>query len=164
MHVDSEGAGLQLRRVVVLGVASAPQQVLSDGTPVSNFTYSPDAQARAHRRGGGCRGSLGPAVREPEGLCATRGGEGGSSWGVGFACVHTDGASLEGWIEAAGAESTSAPHRPPTLRDKPPGAEPWGSPLCWGRLVWWPAVCSCLQTLDIPVSLMAGRQFLISWS
>ncbi|XP_036919840.1 lysosomal alpha-glucosidase [Sturnira hondurensis] len=44
VHVDSEGANLLLRRVVVLGVASAPQQVLSNGTPVSNFTYSPDTQ------------------------------------------------------------------------------------------------------------------------
>ncbi|XP_037013855.2 lysosomal alpha-glucosidase [Artibeus jamaicensis] len=44
VHVDSQGADLQLRRVVVLGVASAPQQVLSNGSPVSNFTYSPSTQ------------------------------------------------------------------------------------------------------------------------
>lgn len=46
LHVSSEAAGLQLRRVTVLGVATAPQQVVSNGVPVSNFTYSPDTQAR----------------------------------------------------------------------------------------------------------------------
>lgn len=46
LHVTSEGAGLQLRRVTILGVAAAPQQVVSNGVPVSNFTYSPDTQAR----------------------------------------------------------------------------------------------------------------------
>lgn len=45
VHVSSEGAALQLRRVTVLGVASAPKQVLANGVPVSNFTYSPDTQA-----------------------------------------------------------------------------------------------------------------------
>ncbi|XP_066093234.1 lysosomal alpha-glucosidase isoform X1 [Saccopteryx bilineata] len=44
VHVTSEGASLQLRKVTVLGVASAPQQVLSNGVPVSNFTYSPNTQ------------------------------------------------------------------------------------------------------------------------
>lgn len=44
VHVSSEGAALQLRRVTVLGVASAPKQVLANGVPVSNFTYSPDIQ------------------------------------------------------------------------------------------------------------------------
>ncbi|KAM9597098.1 lysosomal alpha-glucosidase [Trichechus inunguis] len=44
VHVASEGAGLQLRKVTVLGVATAPQQVLSNGVPVSNFTYSPDTK------------------------------------------------------------------------------------------------------------------------
>lgn len=43
-HVAGEGASLQLRKVTVLGVATAPQQVLSNGVPVSNFTYSPDAK------------------------------------------------------------------------------------------------------------------------
>lgn len=46
MHVTGEGAGLQLRKVTVLGVATAPHQVVSNGVPVSNFTYSPDSQAR----------------------------------------------------------------------------------------------------------------------
>ncbi|XP_012590021.1 PREDICTED: lysosomal alpha-glucosidase [Condylura cristata] len=44
VHVASEGAGLQLRKVTVLGVATAPQQVLSDGVPVSNFTYTPETK------------------------------------------------------------------------------------------------------------------------
>ncbi|XP_054313799.2 lysosomal alpha-glucosidase isoform X2 [Pongo pygmaeus] len=44
VHVTSEGAGLQLQKVTVLGVATAPQQVLSNGVPVSNFTYSPDTK------------------------------------------------------------------------------------------------------------------------
>ncbi|XP_004709306.1 lysosomal alpha-glucosidase isoform X2 [Echinops telfairi] len=44
VHVSSEGAGLQLREVTVLGVATAPQQVLSNGVPVANFTYSPDTK------------------------------------------------------------------------------------------------------------------------
>lgn len=46
LHVTSEGASLQLERVTVLGVAVAPQQVLSNGVPVSNFTYNPDTKAR----------------------------------------------------------------------------------------------------------------------
>lgn len=45
VHLSSEGAALQLRRVTVLGVAAAPTQVLANGAPVSNFTYSPDTQA-----------------------------------------------------------------------------------------------------------------------
>lgn len=44
LHVTREGAGLQLRRVTVLGVATAPQQVVANGVPVSNFTYSPNTQ------------------------------------------------------------------------------------------------------------------------
>ncbi|XP_006753108.1 PREDICTED: lysosomal alpha-glucosidase, partial [Myotis davidii] len=44
VHVSSEGAALQLRRVTLLGVASAPKQVLANGVPVSNFTYSPETQ------------------------------------------------------------------------------------------------------------------------
>uniref|UniRef100_A0A2K6NW22 Lysosomal alpha-glucosidase n=1 Tax=Rhinopithecus roxellana TaxID=61622 RepID=A0A2K6NW22_RHIRO len=44
VRVTSEGAGLQLQKVTVLGVATAPQQVLSNGAPVSNFTYSPDTK------------------------------------------------------------------------------------------------------------------------
>ncbi|XP_061030866.1 lysosomal alpha-glucosidase isoform X1 [Eubalaena glacialis] len=44
VHVSSEGAGLLLRKVTVLGVATAPQQVLCNGVPVSNFTYSPDTE------------------------------------------------------------------------------------------------------------------------
>lgn len=49
VHLSSEGADLQLRRVTVLGVATAPQNVLSNGVPVSNFTYSADTEARAPR-------------------------------------------------------------------------------------------------------------------
>ncbi|KAM6164701.1 lysosomal alpha-glucosidase [Rhynchocyon petersi] len=44
VHVDSEGASLQLRKVTVLGVATTPQQVVSNGIPISNFTYSPDTK------------------------------------------------------------------------------------------------------------------------
>ncbi|XP_049714936.1 lysosomal alpha-glucosidase isoform X1 [Elephas maximus indicus] len=44
VHVASEGASLQLRKVTILGVATAPRQVLSNGVPVSNFTYSPDTK------------------------------------------------------------------------------------------------------------------------
>lgn len=55
LHVTSEGAGLQLRRVTVLGVAMAPQQVVANGVPVSNFTYSPNTQARGGRGGGKCQ-------------------------------------------------------------------------------------------------------------
>lgn len=46
MHVTKEGAELQLREVTVLGVTTAPTQVLSNGIPVSNFTYSPDDKVR----------------------------------------------------------------------------------------------------------------------
>ncbi|XP_053423823.1 lysosomal alpha-glucosidase isoform X2 [Nycticebus coucang] len=44
VHVSTEGAGLQLQKVTVLGVATAPQQVLSNGVRVSNFTYSPNTK------------------------------------------------------------------------------------------------------------------------
>ncbi|XP_033702620.1 lysosomal alpha-glucosidase isoform X4 [Tursiops truncatus] len=44
VHVSSEGAGLQLRKVTVLGVATAPQQVVCNGVSVSNFTYGPDTE------------------------------------------------------------------------------------------------------------------------
>ncbi|XP_062936672.1 lysosomal alpha-glucosidase isoform X2 [Cynocephalus volans] len=44
VRVTREGAGLQLKKVTVLGVATAPQQVFSNGVPVSNFTYSPDTK------------------------------------------------------------------------------------------------------------------------
>nr|XP_025715411.1 lysosomal alpha-glucosidase isoform X1 [Callorhinus ursinus]XP_025715412.1 lysosomal alpha-glucosidase isoform X1 [Callorhinus ursinus]XP_025715413.1 lysosomal alpha-glucosidase isoform X1 [Callorhinus ursinus]XP_025715414.1 lysosomal alpha-glucosidase isoform X1 [Callorhinus ursinus]XP_025715415.1 lysosomal alpha-glucosidase isoform X1 [Callorhinus ursinus]XP_025715417.1 lysosomal alpha-glucosidase isoform X1 [Callorhinus ursinus] len=44
VHVTSEGASLQLRKVTILGLAVAPSQVLSNGVPVSNFTYSPDTK------------------------------------------------------------------------------------------------------------------------
>lgn len=47
VHVSREGADLPLRNVTVLGVATAPAQVLSDGIPVSNFTYSPDSKVLA---------------------------------------------------------------------------------------------------------------------
>lgn len=44
VHVTKEGADLQLRKVAILGVTTAPTQVLSNGVPVSNFTYSPDSK------------------------------------------------------------------------------------------------------------------------
>ncbi|KAM5149367.1 lysosomal alpha-glucosidase isoform 1-T3 [Callospermophilus lateralis] len=47
VHVAREGASLQLRTVAILGVDPAPQQVLSNGVPVSNFTYSPDTKTLA---------------------------------------------------------------------------------------------------------------------
>ncbi|VTJ57864.1 Hypothetical predicted protein [Marmota monax] len=47
VHVAREGASLQLRTVTILGVDPAPQQVLSNGVPVSNFTYSPDTKTLA---------------------------------------------------------------------------------------------------------------------
>lgn len=47
VRVTKEGAELQLREVTVLGVATAPTQVLSNGIPVSNFTYSPDNKSLA---------------------------------------------------------------------------------------------------------------------
>ncbi|XP_060242269.1 lysosomal alpha-glucosidase isoform X1 [Meriones unguiculatus] len=43
-HVTKEGADLQLRKVTILGVTTAPTQVLSNGVPVTNFTYSPDSK------------------------------------------------------------------------------------------------------------------------
>lgn len=51
VHMSSEGASLQLSKVTVLGVVPAPQQVLSNGIPVSNFTYSPDTEARSPQPG-----------------------------------------------------------------------------------------------------------------
>lgn len=53
VHVAKEGADLQLRKVTVLGVATAPTQVLSNGVPVSNFTYSPESKVRG-QAGGWC--------------------------------------------------------------------------------------------------------------
>lgn len=44
--MTKEVAELQLREVTVLGVTTAPTQVLSNGIPVSNFTYSPDDKVR----------------------------------------------------------------------------------------------------------------------
>ncbi|KAG8507496.1 Lysosomal alpha-glucosidase [Galemys pyrenaicus] len=90
VRVAGEGAGLQLRRVTVLGVATAPQQVLSDGVPVSHFTYSPETKASAQ----------GPPRR---------------------------------------------------------GVHPHGLRLCLSTL-------RVFQTLDVPVSLSVGVQFLLSWS
>lgn len=58
VRVTSEGAGLQLRKVTVLGVAAGPRQVLCNGVPVA-FTYSPDTKARTHRWGRRARGSRG---------------------------------------------------------------------------------------------------------
>ncbi|XP_049633099.1 lysosomal alpha-glucosidase isoform X2 [Suncus etruscus] len=43
-HVSSEGAGLRLSRVTVLGVPKAPQNVFSNGVPISDFTYSPETK------------------------------------------------------------------------------------------------------------------------
>lgn len=67
LHVTSEGAGLQLRRVTVLGVVTAPQQVVSNGIPVSNFTYSPHTQAR-----GATDGARGLVPRRAEGAGRAR--------------------------------------------------------------------------------------------
>lgn len=67
LHVTSEGAGLQLRKVTVLGVVTAPQQVVSNGIPVSNFTYSPHTQAR-----GATDGARGLVPRMAEGAGRTR--------------------------------------------------------------------------------------------
>uniref|UniRef100_A0A8D2D8J1 Lysosomal alpha-glucosidase n=1 Tax=Sciurus vulgaris TaxID=55149 RepID=A0A8D2D8J1_SCIVU len=47
VHVAREGASLQLRTVTLLGVDAAPQQVLCNGAPISNFTYSPDTKTLA---------------------------------------------------------------------------------------------------------------------
>ncbi|XP_037664457.1 lysosomal alpha-glucosidase [Choloepus didactylus] len=47
VHLSREGAALQLGKVTVLGVASAPRQVLANGVPVPNFTYSPNTQILA---------------------------------------------------------------------------------------------------------------------
>ena len=59
VHVSSEGASLQLRNVTILGVATAPQQVLCNSVPVSNFTFSPDTEAREP--------TIGPRGPIPEG-------------------------------------------------------------------------------------------------
>lgn len=90
VHVSSEGAGLQLRKVTVLGVATAPQQVVCNGVSVSNFTYGPDTEAReptfearrlvpeGGRGGGRCPLSWHHGIPCPEGrghLGLTRGGE-----------------------------------------------------------------------------------------
>lgn len=102
VHVSSEGAALQLRRVTLLGVASTPKQVLANGVPVSNFTYSPDTQARAQdgpegRPPGWARvGVAGPLGTQcppgwPQGTCcleavdawASQGVGGTGSWGRG---------------------------------------------------------------------------------
>lgn len=47
VHVTKEGAELQLKEVTVLGVTTAPTQVLSNGIPVSNFTYNADNKSLA---------------------------------------------------------------------------------------------------------------------
>ncbi|XP_047400164.1 lysosomal alpha-glucosidase isoform X1 [Sciurus carolinensis] len=47
VHAAREGASLQLRTVTLLGVDAAPRQVLCNGAPVSNFTYSPDTKTLA---------------------------------------------------------------------------------------------------------------------
>ncbi|XP_077022277.1 lysosomal alpha-glucosidase [Tamandua tetradactyla] len=47
VHMSSEGAALQLGKVTVLGVPTAPRLVLANGVPVRNFTYSPDTQILA---------------------------------------------------------------------------------------------------------------------
>lgn len=80
-HVAGEAAGLQLRKLTVLGVATAPRQVLSNGVPVPNFTYSPDSKAR---------GPVGRGL-QPQG--GDRAGSWGGAWALGGgACsVHTAG-------------------------------------------------------------------------
>lgn len=52
VHLTKEGADLQLCKVTVLGVGTAPQQVLSNNVPVSNFTYNPDTKARGQNSAG----------------------------------------------------------------------------------------------------------------
>ncbi|XP_016047998.1 lysosomal alpha-glucosidase isoform X2 [Erinaceus europaeus] len=47
LHVAGEGANLRLSKVTVLGVAIAPQQVLCNSVPISNFTYSSNTKALA---------------------------------------------------------------------------------------------------------------------
>lgn len=47
VHMTKEGTDLQLKEVAILGVTTAPTQVLSNGVPVSNFTYSPDSKTLA---------------------------------------------------------------------------------------------------------------------
>lgn len=46
-QVAGEGAYLQLNKVTVLGVTTAPQQVLCNRVPISDFTYSPDTKVLA---------------------------------------------------------------------------------------------------------------------
>lgn len=52
VHVSGEGATVRLSKVIVLGVAEAPQQVLANGVPVSGFIYSPDTKVRLCPVGG----------------------------------------------------------------------------------------------------------------
>ncbi|XP_004860939.1 lysosomal alpha-glucosidase isoform X2 [Heterocephalus glaber] len=47
LRLTKEGADLQLRKVTVLGVDTAPRQVLFNSVPVSDFTYSPDTKTLA---------------------------------------------------------------------------------------------------------------------
>lgn len=51
VHMTKEGTDLQLKEVAILGVTTAPTQVLSNGVPVSNFTYSPDSKVRGQAGG-----------------------------------------------------------------------------------------------------------------
>lgn len=60
--MTKEGGELQLREVTILGVTTAPTQVLSNGIPVSNFTYSPDDKVRGQAGGRGSGMSKGGAL------------------------------------------------------------------------------------------------------
>ncbi|KAM9003845.1 lysosomal alpha-glucosidase isoform X1 [Sarcophilus harrisii] len=44
VQVSSEGTSLKLRKVTVLGVTNDPHQVVSNGVPVFNFSYSADTK------------------------------------------------------------------------------------------------------------------------
>ncbi|MBZ3891739.1 Lysosomal alpha-glucosidase [Sciurus carolinensis] len=63
VHAAREGASLQLRTVTLLGVDAAPRQVLCNGAPVSNFTYSPDTKAGRPSGGRREQGHRGPVTR-----------------------------------------------------------------------------------------------------
>lgn len=72
VHMTKEGTDLQLKEVAILGVTTAPTQVLSNGVPVSNFTYSPDSKVKgqAGRLGFLCPGGHGrTGAKDPRDSC-----------------------------------------------------------------------------------------------
>lgn len=186
VHVAGEGASLQLRKVIVLGVAAAPKQVLSNGVPVSNFTYSPDSKARAPHKGP--EGSspraagAGEAPRAPGTRCQSPGcirtkgtwspGKDGPPCTLGPLPVSTltvpcgprrNGSQRARRTQPGRSRAGGLPgpgHHPPRL----PSAAHSGSPLCGQPSGGHMFLCLLLQTLDVPVSLAMGERFLISWS